>query len=479
MKAGLAELLEQILQPEHNNRKQYSCCMRKTMRATLINWIRPRVITIILFCLMTAYSLLLVSTGHSHGGVARRIESTYLMGFGPCVQVKTVYVDDKKVEQSIEIYWLRVFINVAAFYVLALLITRLVGKHTRLLTSVIILTLLLAFLGAITASKMYWGYFLRRPGLDRRIRNWDRVISITPVSTERQADGTGIFVVDGSYSISNRIKYGRSDSYYCLDARILIALEDKGKLPDSPNRMEAELLSSLYGRLDSSGILVEGDPGYDEAKLLHGVVVEAVGKDNQRYVFVGVKGLEVSNDHRPYYEFLFKTGKQTSELKLLSCNQFFYDVAGIEGLEWPIMFLYLSGFGLLVTAPITLVVIMFIRLIRGAKVSSPRKLPVLRRFRWGIIFASVYFIVALSCYVIYSSDRHEYSIPMFIFYYSSFPVYVAFAEVLKAFRLLSGFIYFNELILVIMVLFFTTVLYFWIGQGLACVLSIFRKKKSG
>jgi len=113
------------------------------------------------------------------------------------------------------------------------------------------------------------------------------------------------------------------------------------------------------------------------------------------------------------------------------------------------------------------------------KEQNPKRQGVLRRFRWGIIFASVYFIVALSCYVIYSSDRHEYSIPMFIFYYSSFPVYVAFAEVLKAFRRLSGFIYFNELMLVIMVLFFTTVLYFWIGQGLACVLSIFRKKKNG
>lgn len=447
------------------------------MLSLLVKWIRPRVITIILFCLMTVYSLLLVCTGHSHG-VARRIESTYLMGFGPCVQVKTVYVDDKKAEQSIEVYWLRVFINVAAFYVLALLITQLVGKHTRLLTSVIILTLLLAFLGAITASKMYWGYFLRRPGLDRRIRNWDRVISITPVSTERQADGTGIFVVDGSYSISNKIKNDRSDSYYCLDGRILIALEDRGKLPDSPNRMEAELLRSLYGRLDSSGILVEGDPGYDEAKLLHGVVVEALGKDNQRYVFVGVKGLEVSNDHRPYYEFLFKADKQTSELKLLSCNQFFYDLAGIEGLEWPVMFLYSSGFGLLATLPITVVFILFIRLIRGKKVSSPTKLSALRRFRWGILFASVYLIVALSPYIVYLFDRDADWIGLFVFRYSSLPMRAVCVEVLKAFRRFCRLPY-NEQMLIPTVLLVTGILHFWIGQGLACVLSIFRKKKSG
>lgn len=95
---------------------------------------------------------------------------------------------------------------------------------------------------------------------------------------------------------------------------------------------------------------------------------------------------------------------------------------------------------------------------------------VLRRFRWGLIFASAYLLIALTCYVLYRADRHEYSIPMFIFYYSSLPVYVLFAEALKEIR--GSFInpaYF-ELLLVSLVCLFTAAIYFVIGQAIGWLL---------
>jgi len=338
----------------------------------------------------------------------------------------------------------------------------------------------LAFLGSTIWSKSYWGYFIRRPGLDTRIIKWEKVLTVTPVSTEVQSGDKKVLIVDLSRSISNRIKYGRSDRYYCLDARILIALEDEGKLPDSPAHMNAEMLRSLHERLDSSGLLIEGYPGYDEAKVLRGVVIEALGIDKKRYVFVAVKGYEVSDDHRPYYEFLFEAYENTSDLKLLSRKQFFYDVAGIEGCEWYIMFLCSSGFGLLISMPITLVIIPSIRLIKVMKASSPGKQSLLGHLRWGILFSLAYFIVALSCYLIYLSNKHEYSIPMFIFYYSSYPVYVVCALLLRILQhsRLMFFHYYMKIMPIPAILFFTTVVYFWIGQGLAYMFSKFRKKKS-
>lgn len=449
------------------------------MSSLIVKLIKPRVITIFMFFLIMVYSLLLASTG-SGTWTASRGETTFLMGIGPCLEINKVYVDEKKIDQSIEIHWLNLFLNIAVSFVVALLITHLVGKYSRWLLSIVIIVLFFAFLGSTIWSKSYWGYFIRQPGFDKRITKWEKVLTVTPVSTQIESDDSKVFVVNPNYSILGRIEDGRNNRYYSLEARILIALKDSGKLPKSPEYMDAELLRSLHERLDSSGLLIEGYPGYDEAKVLRGVVIEALGIDNKRYVFVAVKGYEVSNDHRPYYEFLFEVDSQTSDLNLLSRKQFFYDLAGIEGCEWYIMFLCSSGFGLLISMPITLVIIPSIRLIKVMKVSSPGKQSLLGHLRWGILFSLVYFIVALSCYLIYLSNKHEYSIPMFIFYYSSYPVYVVCALLLRILQhsRLMFFHYYMELMPIPTILFFTTVFYFWVGQGLAYMFSKFLKKNS-
>jgi len=447
------------------------------MPSLIFKLIRPRVITIFMFCLVMVYSLLLPSTGSSKW-MGRRRETTFLMGIGPCLEINTVYVDEKKIERDIEIDWPSLYLSVVVCYVAALLITHLVGKYSRWLLSIIILTLLLVFLGSTIWSKFYWGYFIRRPGFDKRITKWEKVLTVTPVSTKVQSDGSKVFVAEPRYSIVGRIEDGRNDRYYGLEARILIALKDNGKLPVSPVHMDAELLSSLQGRLDGLGLLIKGKPGYDEAKVLHGIVIEALGIDKKSNVLVAVKGCEVSNDHRPYYEFLFEVDDQTSDLRLLSHRQFFYDVAGFEGFEWYIMFIYLSIFGLFISVLITLVIIPSIRLIKVMRVSSPRKQSLLGHLRWGILLSSAYFIVALLCFVIYLSNRYEDSIPRSIFYYASYPLYVvgAFLKNIVEHSYLMFFYHISKIMPFLIILFFTTVLYFWVGQGLAYLFGKFLKK---
>ncbi|MDH4241497.1 MAG: hypothetical protein OEW48_18210 [Phycisphaerae bacterium] len=95
------------------------------------------------------------------------------------------------------------------------------------------------------------------------------------------------------------------------------------------------------------------------------------------------------------------------------------------------------------------------------KKQNPKRQGVLRRFRWGLLFALVYLVTAVVSYFLYRADRHEYSIPMFIFIYSSYPVYIILVEVLRPIRIWAH----SELLLVSMILLFTTVLYFAIGQA--------------
>jgi hypothetical protein len=90
------------------------------------------------------------------------------------------------------------------------------------------------------------------------------------------------------------------------------------------------------------------------------------------------------------------------------------------------------------------------------------------RYRLGIYFASSYLVVALLSTAAYLADKHEYSIPMFVVRYASYPVYwiqydvfrpqLAFVE-----RLPQG-----ELIGFAILIGLTTLLYFAVGQLLAC-----------
>jgi len=227
------------------------------------------------------------------------------------------------------------------------------------------LVVVLSFLAAIGASKLYWGYYTRPPSLDRRIRGIERVVCLTAVGPERRPDGSIGFVTNDAYRVTDGLSACRANVdrtfYDCFSERIIVALENLGKLPASLDRMSAEELAALYGHLDATGLLHDGSPGYDRAKELRGIVLEAEGKNGQHLLFVGVDGGQVSNDHYPYYEFLFHLPGQDSEPVLLSYNRLYYDVAGIEGLQWPSAWLIFFVLG-----TVTLVLVMMVLLVINA-----------------------------------------------------------------------------------------------------------------
>lgn len=89
------------------------------------------------------------------------------------------------------------------------------------------------------------------------------------------------------------------------------------------------------------------------------------------------------------------------------------------------------------------------------------------RYRLGIYFAGIYLVVAVLSTAAYLADKHEYSIPMFVVVYASFPVYWILSEIFRpqmAFleRLPQG-----ELVGFVILIGLTTLLYFGVGQLLA------------
>ena len=211
----------------------------------------------------------------------------------------------------------------------------------------------LPFLAAIWINHQMWGYYVARPALDRRIVEARQVETVTRVETISDPTGSRAFSGVPVGEVDSFIQvHPQEGDYYILEGRVLRALKDRQALPAQARGMPAGRLRGLYQVLDETGRLEEGEPGYVDAKNLSGMVVEALGRDGRPLVFVGVTGCEVSKDHYSYYEFLFTIESPGGQLKLLSTQRFYYDVAGEEGVEWPVFLPVLTTASLIPTLPI-------------------------------------------------------------------------------------------------------------------------------
>jgi hypothetical protein len=283
-------------------------------------------------------------------------QSTSQYGIGSPVEIS--YRDG--VRQDVHVDWAVLIINLIACYLLAAVAVALLKRITGLQKpfpvygGAAIGILCLAFLVSIVFSKVYWGYFFRRPAVLAERYDVTEVIGIVPVTTEQTPTGAYRFVTNADFSMADQIAYARKDPYYNLDERILVHLEDKQLLPE-------EVATSLddtdfYDLLSGTGLLAEPQEGYTSAGLLKGVIVQARTASGSQLVFLSATGQQVSNDHYPCYEMVFERHPQSGQLTFLRGQRFFFDVAGIEGAEGFLIWLVISPIGVFLVLPtVTLV----------------------------------------------------------------------------------------------------------------------------
>jgi hypothetical protein len=180
-------------------------------------------------------------------------------------------------------------------------------------------TLLLPFLAAIWLNHGMWGYYVSRPDVDRRIVEARQVETMTRVDIGLDSSGRLAFSGVPVEEVDSFIEvHPQEGDYFVLEGRVLRALKERRALPARARGIPAERLRGLYQVLNETGRLEAGEPGYPDAKKLSGIVVEALGRDGRPLLFVGVCGGEVSNDHHPYYEFLFTIDSPGGQPKFLS-----------------------------------------------------------------------------------------------------------------------------------------------------------------
>ena len=190
-----------------------------------------------------------------------------------------------------------------------------------------------SFLLSITWSKSYWGYYLFRPGVLAAVDDFSSVDAIVPLEMEVEGNNPRSIGLNTDYDLTESLAHATEEPYYALDERLLIALREKGQLPEVP-ATSLDDLPELYPLVVRSGLIAPAEVRYAKYENLWGVAIDGRNAGGERMLILGLSGGQVSNDHYPYYELLFMAPAGTSAFTYVRGQRFFYDNAGIEGVEW-------------------------------------------------------------------------------------------------------------------------------------------------
>jgi hypothetical protein len=215
----------------------------------------------------------------------------------------------------------------------------------------------------VISNKSSWGYFVARPSLHRHVRNAETILTITPVSTISTEQGKTFAIRsdEGKYHQKDKCLYGRRDPYYGNTDRIFMAFQDRAShypdlygwfevYHDMTQKLAEQQLQILYQKIVQTGKLVQSEPGYPDGDEVHGNLVEFLDTHERKWIYAGVGTAQIENDHYAFYEVIFSLNANTNEWEpeVISFQKFFYDVAGMEGVEFN-FFPFLGVGGLLLS----------------------------------------------------------------------------------------------------------------------------------
>jgi hypothetical protein len=191
----------------------------------------------------------------------------------------------------------------------------------------------LSIAAAAFVSHSLWGYAFMRPDIPSVARDATRVKSLIVVSNWRP-ENTGILQKDGNWQ--ERLSLSKDHPYDIPEGRALVAWQESNLLSIELNALPIETADQALNAVNS--LFPDGSDGYESNAANRSAVVAlfdgGVGKD---LLFVAVRGGQYRNDHFAYREFVLK--REESGYEILQQSSFQFDVAGIEGIEFPHLFI--------------------------------------------------------------------------------------------------------------------------------------------
>jgi len=207
---------------------------------------------------------------------------------------------------------------------------------------------------SIWFSNAYWGYPFTAPALPETVSEFDEILTITPfevldasspnyqLAPERLSDRNYLQPLGNSGYLGST----KCNTEYCHPSRALVQLVDQGSLSEQKPTLTAEQLAQAGDQLRNADLLLKAEGDYAESvRWESGLIIEAMAND-QRHLFFAINAGQIENDHYPYYEMVFQQDSFAEPLELVEMNQFFYEIAGIEGADFRAVWILLAGLSL-------------------------------------------------------------------------------------------------------------------------------------
>ncbi len=264
------------------------------------------------------------------------------------MMIKKRYFDHIIYHYSTNLYWVLIFVIIP---VIGGICFNLLFRKQRipvLIKGFFLFCLLAQIVFTVYATQQnykYWGYSFTRPPVFKELTDAEQILTLSRVTNVDTVGINPLHVNSGSYQYDDTL-YGRKDPYYGENYRALMLLEDinwdnlkslnfRAVYEDVNKKINSDILKDVEIQISQTYAIMHENNSYGNKPKINGLLIEFSTVDNTKYIYSGLDGGEISNDHFPFYEFLFE--EQKGHYQLVKKQMFFYDVAGAEGIEYAIV----------------------------------------------------------------------------------------------------------------------------------------------
>lgn len=214
-------------------------------------------------------------------------------------------------------------------------------------------------------SKMYWGYYFKRPVIFEQVKAALEIENASEVHTINVKDQKQ-FLIDKEPK--KQILLGRVEPYYWNEDRIFMTFESRHTyrgnltewnsiLNDSSQSISDCNLVQIRDIIYRDSFIENGSGNYFTHRDVFGPIVEFTTDKGDRFIYAGLRSDQIANDHYPFYEFLF--AEENGKLKMLKRQKYYFDDAGREYEEFsfwePVILILLTLVELIAFALIILI----------------------------------------------------------------------------------------------------------------------------
>jgi hypothetical protein len=190
----------------------------------------------------------------------------------------------------------------------------------------------LSVTAAASVSYAMWGYAFARPDIPSAARDVIQVKSVSIVSNWLP-ENSGLLGRDSSWQ--GRLTLSRNHPYDIPEGRVLVAWQELGLLSNDLSELPIETADQVLDAVKD--FFPEGDKEYKLTSANRSAVVALFdGEMGEDLIFVAIRAGQHRNDHFAYREFVLK--RKENGYQILQRCSFQFDVAGIEGIEFPHLF---------------------------------------------------------------------------------------------------------------------------------------------